>query len=74
MSNEYTRFYEKVQDAVKDDLVALDDGFYTYWPEGQHKGALSAMALRVIADVLDEKNKDHERELELFFREGEVDG
>tara|TARA_R110000824_G_scaffold172833_2_gene350795 strand:- start:4942 stop:5280 length:339 start_codon:yes stop_codon:yes gene_type:complete len=46
----------------------LDDGFVYYFP-GPRKGCLSAWSLRAIADELDRRNKQHEDEIEEYFKE-----
>lgn len=49
------------------EIVAGDDGFYYYWPEGH--GALSSADLRIIADELERRNAPLEAELEEYFSE-----
>jgi hypothetical protein len=39
-------------------FVQGDDGYWVYWPDDYNGGALPAYALRALADMLDEMNKD----------------
>ena len=41
---------------LRDDFVTLEDGYKYYWPYGEHRGAMSAELLRLIADELDAAN------------------
>ena len=50
---------------VQTDIVTLEDGYKYYWVA--HKGALSASNLRTIADVLDEQNKEWDRQVQEYF-------
>lgn len=49
-------FRYRVLESVEADIVAGDDGYYVYWPEG--RGFLGADALRIIADELDRRNEE----------------
>lgn len=49
------------------EIGPLDDGFQYFWIKD--RGALSATDLRIIADELDARNKDLERQLEKDLRE-----
>jgi len=57
-------YYEKTKAHVRSaseergDLVMGDDGYYVYWPKGYTGGHLDSCALRLLADILDEKNQD----------------
>jgi hypothetical protein len=53
----------------EDDCVALEDGYIYDWPHRDTLGALSAIELRAIADVLDEKNKPWHDEVTQYFTE-----
>ena len=46
-------------------FISLEDGFCYFWIEGH--GALSAEALRVIADELDRRNKGWQGEIDNYF-------
>ena len=46
--------YRRIEIMSEDDLVALEDGYFYYFPS--RVGALSANELRVLADLLDKKN------------------
>lgn len=39
------------------DIICGDDGYYIFWPNGNN-GALTEHDLRVLADYLEEKNKE----------------
>lgn len=45
------------------DIIMADDGYYVYWPEGYTRGYHDAASLRVLADILDEKNKAWDEEV-----------
>lgn len=47
------------------EFQALEDGFVYYWPSGG--GAISAHQLRLLADELDRRNADWERQLSEYF-------
>ena len=44
-------------DKLRDDFITLEDGYKYYWPHGEHRGAMSAELLRLIADELDAANE-----------------
>ena len=50
------------------EFVYLEDGFLYYAPEG--KGCISAHELRTIADELDKRNKEWEKQIDEYFRSG----
>lgn len=53
-----------VADRVKPgEWMKLEDGYWYYWPEGM-SGCFSSENLRDIADRLDEKNYEWDREVE----------
>ena len=55
-----------VEVADKDnEFVMLEDGFYYYWPKGQ--GAIPAYQLRLLADELDERNKEWNDRINEYF-------
>lgn len=49
---------ETLVDKLRDDFVTLEDGYKYYWPYGEHRGAMSAELLRLIADELDAANAE----------------
>ena len=49
------------------DIEQLEDGFWYYRPEGGG-GVLEAWVLRVIADLLDEANREWEEQLDKAFK------
>lgn len=59
---------EQIKQKARENIIALDDGEYYYWTE---KGALSSFALRVIADDLDELNRDWREQVENYFNESD---
>jgi hypothetical protein len=46
--------YKRITVQAEDDIIALEDGDYYYFPT--KPGALSASVLRILADILDAKN------------------
>ena len=50
------------------DFVTLDDGFVYYWPSGN--GSLAAYVLRWIADELDKRNKEWNKQINDYFEKG----
>lgn len=48
---------QRIKDMVKTDIETLEDGYKVWWPL-HGTGYLSSFDLRVIADYLDELNKD----------------
>ena len=62
----YEPFCKKaLLEKIEPELVRLENGF-CYW-HPQHKGALSADDLRLIADVLDERNAELNEKLKEHF-------
>jgi len=59
---EYREDYKKhILSCVEDDLNYSDDGYYHYFGSGH--GYLSADALRIIADELDRRNEDWDKQM-----------
>lgn len=52
----------RVIEAVKDDIIAADDGYYVYCPS-EGRGFLTEQHLREIADHLAEKNKEWDQKV-----------
>lgn len=55
---------EKIINAVEDDIMRGIDGFYTLWLDD---GSVDSYALRIIADHLDELNKEWEENINNYF-------
>jgi hypothetical protein len=53
--------------AERREIVAGDDGYYVYWPDGYKHGALTARDLRLIADHLDRHNGALDHQLDEYF-------
>ena len=49
------------------EFVTGDDGYVMYWPNKQFGGGLSAHNLRELADELDRRNADWDKEIEDYF-------
>ena len=49
----------------RSEFTMLEDGFYYYFPSGG--GGFSSHNLRMLAEILDEKNKPHEDSLNDYF-------
>jgi len=70
--------YEELKDralrhtAEHNDIIMAEDGYYVYWPEGYERGYHDSASLRVLADILDEKNKPWDEQLhrELVYDKG----
>lgn len=52
------KYYKRVQEMSEErgDFIALEDGYVYFWPTRQ-LGALNSAELRIIADILDGKNR-----------------
>lgn len=57
---------------IRKDFVTGDDGYKFYWPS--RAGGFESHTLRLIADLLDEDNKEWDEQLnkDLTFRENVV--
>ena len=55
-SSQSRTWSQSIVDKLRDDFVTLEDGYKYYWPHGEHRGAMSAELLRLIADELDAAN------------------
>jgi len=51
------------------DFITLEDGYVYFWVGGEHRGALAAVKLRLIAQILDEKNAEWDAEVRRYFDE-----
>jgi hypothetical protein len=51
----------------KREFVMLEDGFVYYWPAGA--GAISSHQLRQLADELDRRNEDWNKQINEYFDE-----
>lgn len=60
--NTYSRHMELVRSKCNRDIVTDVDGFKKWWPPGM--GYLTSDDLRIIADYLDELNKDWDEEVQ----------
>ena len=47
----------------RNELVMFEDGFWYYWPNRNSQGALSMTDLRIIADHLQELNREWEEQI-----------
>ena len=57
---------ERVHEVAKPDIYMGDDGYCHYLPKG-NRGHLDAHHLRIIADLLDEMNKEWNEIIEREF-------
>lgn len=64
MTNHERRVIEVLD--KRGDLVTLDDGFVCFWPLG-NGGALCSHDLRIVADELDRRNADWEKQINDYF-------
>ena len=46
------------------EFVTLEDGYVYYWPEGSPHGAFPAVALRLLADELDRRNAEWDKQVQ----------
>lgn len=53
------------------EIVELEDGFKYFWVKD--RGALSAGDLRIIADELDDRNKDYQEQVDSYLNAIEKD-
>lgn len=53
------------------EFVTDVDGFVYYWPDGSPHGHLSSATLRILADELDERNKEWQANIDKYFNEQE---
>lgn len=44
--------------AERKEIMRADDGYYVWWPSREYGGYHDAHSLRILAEILDEKNKD----------------
>ena len=62
---------EKILHMANDrgEFVTGSDGYVYWWPES--KGYLSSVELRILADELDERNREWEKQIDDYFRSGD---
>lgn len=53
---------------LKNEFVTLEDGYVYYWPT-DNCGAIPAYALRFIADELDKRNAEWDKQIQDFHNE-----
>lgn len=51
------------------DLLMMEDGFYQFFPDTKRGGYWPSYILRAIADLVDDKNKDWQKQLEESMNE-----
>ena len=52
---------------VKSSIMCADDGYYVFWPKAE-QGAYTPDNLRIIADHIDELNKDWDNQIKEYFK------
>lgn len=58
MTDEHRKRIEEVLDKHSD-IIMAEDGYYVYWPDTVvGRGCCASHDLRVIADILDERNEE----------------
>ena len=55
-------FRQRVKNIILDESVRCDDGYLVWWPT-QLSGSFSADHLRLMADILDEENKEWDEQV-----------
>jgi hypothetical protein len=65
MSEDYEKEKARMRAVSEErgDLIMGDDGYYVYWPKGYTRGYMGSYELRLLADILDEKNKAWDEEV-----------
>lgn len=58
MRNKYAEHIIKVIRKITPDIETIDDGYKVWWPNNNLNGYVTADDLRIIADHLDELNKE----------------
>lgn len=56
---------DRVVELMRPDIISCDDGYKVWWPVNM--GAFSAHTLRLMADILDEENKEWDKQLNEYF-------
>ncbi len=57
---------ERVLELMLPDILTGDDGYKIWWPT-KVNGAFSAHTLRLMADILDEKNLEWDKQIQEYF-------
>lgn len=67
-SSSYKRLRERIEEHAKEhaDFCMLEDGYYYFFPE-RNVGAISSHELRILADILDDMNKEWNETVETYF-------
>jgi len=70
--NEHTfKIYHKPNGKYLGKAVMDIDGYYYYWPsDNLSSGSWSSYTLREIADILEELNKEYEKSVKEYFKNG----
>lgn len=63
VANHY-ELYLKDNDVYLGDIIAGDDGYYTFWPDPQSHGYWEALILTSIGELLNELNADWDRQVQ----------
>ena len=45
------------------DFVQMEDGYYVFWPTSQHRGFITAVELRILAQHLDDLNREWDEQV-----------
>lgn len=61
---------EQLKEVADKELEYLEDGFIYFWPM---RGAYTSGSLRSIADLIDQINEPHERQIKEYFAEHKED-
>jgi hypothetical protein len=61
---------ELIRKCVTADIVTMEDGYKVWWPLHGH-GYVNAVDLRIIADYLDELNKEWDAQVTEYFQSSE---
>lgn len=60
--------WDRIKELMLPDLVTGDDGYKMWWVDG--KGGYTPHSLRLMADILDEENKEWDKQLNDYFANG----
>ncbi len=64
----YEEHVQRIRSKVKADCCMLEDGYVGYWPL-EVRGYMTADDLRIVADYLDERNKEWDEHIKATFSE-----
>ncbi len=66
----YEEHVQRVRSMCQADIETMEDGYRVWWPLHEH-GYMNATDLRIVADYLDELNKEWDKQVTEYFQSSE---